>query len=130
MGELGLEGTAGLLQLGLEVPVAAAAEGPPGPLPLHQQPHRNRLHPAGREAPGHLFPEQGREGVAHEAIQDPPGFLGMDELHVEFPGLVEGPADRLSGDLVEHHPLDGHLGGQQLQQVPADALPFPVFVRG
>ena len=130
MAELGLKAVARLHQFGFEIPVAAAAEGPTGPLPLHQQAHRHRLHPTGRKSPGHLLPEQRREGVAHQAIEDAAGLLGVHELHVEFAGALQGPADRLLGDLVEHHPLDGHLGGEQLQQVPADALPLAVLVRG
>ena len=54
----------------------------------------------------------------------------MHQLHVELTGLIQCLADRLLGDLVKHHPLDRHLGGEQLQQMPADALPFAVLVRG
>lgn len=54
----------------------------------------------------------------------------MDQLHVQITGLVEGSADGVLGDLVEHHPLDRHLGVEQLLQVPADALPLPVLVGG
>ena len=130
LAELGLKAAAGLLQPGLEVPVAAAAEGPAGPLALHEQAHRHRLNPAGAQPPRHLFPQQGREGVAHQPIQDPPGFLGVHQLHVELAGLIQSPADRLLGDLVEDHPLHRHLGAEQLQQVPADRFALPVFVRG
>jgi len=41
----------------------------------------------------------------------------MDELHVEFAGLVQGPANRFLGDLVEDHPLDGNLRREELEQV-------------
>ena len=47
LAELGFEAEAAVAEPGLEVPVAAAAEGPPRPLPLHQKSHRHRLHPAG-----------------------------------------------------------------------------------
>ena len=53
----------------------------------------------------------------------------MHQLHVELAGLLQGATDRLLGDLVEHHPFHRHLRCQQLQQVPADALAFAVFVR-
>ena len=52
----------------------------------------------------------------------------MHQLHIELTGVVKSPGDRLLGDLVEHHPLDRHLGGQQLQEMPTDAFAFPVFV--
>ena len=130
VGELGLEGGAAVLQLGLEIPVTAAAEGAAGPLPLHQQAHRHRLHPAGGEPPGHLLPEERREGVAHEAIEDAARLLGVHQLHVELARVLQGAADRLLGDLVEDHAPHGHLGVEQLAQVPADALPLPILVRG
>ena len=130
VGELGLEGRSRLFEPGFQIPVTAASEGPPCALPLHQQAHRHRLHAACREAPGHLFPEQGRKRVAHQAVEDPPRLLGVHQLHVELAGAVQGAPDRLPGDLVEHHPLHRHLGSEQLQEMPADALSFPVLVRG
>ena len=127
--ELGFKADALMLQLGFEIPVAAAAEGTPGALALYQQPHRYRLHAASGETPGHLLPQQRRNRVAHQPIEDSPGFLGVHQLHVELAGLAQGALDRLFGDLVEHHPLDRNLGVQQLQQVPADRFPFAVFIR-
>ena len=130
MGQLGLETTAGMLELGLEIPVTAAAEGPPGPFPLHQQANGDRLDPASGKPPCHLFPEQGGEGVPHQTIQDPTRLLGMHQLHVEITGLIQRLADGFLGDLVEDHPLHRNLRRQQLQQVPADAFPLAVFVGG
>ena len=96
---------------------------------MHQQADGDGLNPARAQAPSHLFPEERREGVTRQAIQDAPRFLGMDELHIELAGLLEGSTDGFLGDLVEHHPLDRNLRVQELQQVPADGLTFPVFVR-
>ena len=117
-------------QAGLEVPVGAAAESSPRPLPFDQQAHRDRLNPTRRKPPGHLLPKQGGEGVTDEAIQDATGFLGMHKLHVELTRIFEGLGDGFLGDFVEDHPFDRHLGIQQLGQMPADALPFAVFVSG
>ena len=128
MAELGLKASFALLQPGLEVPVAAAAESPAGPLALHEQAHCHRLNPAGAQPPRHLFPQQRRKGVTHQPIEDAPGFLGMHQLHIEVAGVLESPADGLFGDLVKHHALHRHLGAEQLQQVPADRFPLPVFV--
>ena len=128
--ELGFKRDSGMLQLGFEVPVAATAEGPPGPFTLHQQAHGHRLDPACGEAPGHFFPQQGRHRVAHQSVEDATGLLGVHQLHVELAGLAQGPFDGVLGDLVEHHPLDRHLGVEQLQQMPADRFPLAVFIRG
>ena len=45
--EFGVEVAACMGQVGLQVPVAATAEGPTGPLPLHQQTHSHGLHAPG-----------------------------------------------------------------------------------
>ena len=54
----------------------------------------------------------------------------MHKLHVELTRVFEGLGDGFLGDFVEDHPFYGHLGVQQLGQMPADALPFSIFVSG
>ena len=53
----------------------------------------------------------------------------FDEPLVDVAGLAERLVDRLLRDLVEDHPLDGHLRLQNLEQVPGDRLALAVFVR-
>ena len=97
---------------------------------MHEKTHRNGLNPSGRKAPGHFFPKQRRQRVTDQAIENPTGLLGVHQLHVEVPRLIQRLADGFFGDLVKHHALHGHFGGQQLKQVPANAFPLPVFIRG
>ena len=49
---------------------------------------------------------------------------------VELPGVLDGLGDGALGDLVEHHPLDRHLGAEDLLEVPGDGLALAVLVRG
>ena len=119
-----------MLQLGFQVPVGAGAKGQARALPLHQKPHRHGLHPPGGEAVGHLFPQQGREAVPHQAIQHPARFLGLHQVLVKVTGMGQRPVDGLPCDLVKHQALHRHLGLEQFQQVPTDGFPFPVFVGG
>ena len=119
-----------VLQPGLQVPVGTGTKGQARVLPLHQKAHRHGLHPSGGEAVGHLFPQQGREGIAHQAIQHTAHFLGLHQVLVKITGLCQRPVNGLLGDLVKHQPLHRNLGLEQLQQVPTDGFPFPVFISG
>ncbi len=130
MGEPRLEHLLPVLQPGLQIPVGAGPEGQARALPLHQQPHRYGLHPSGREAVGHLFPQQGREGVAHQAIQHTARLLGLHQVLVKVARVRQRPVDGLPGDLVEHQALHRNLGLEQLQQVPAYGFPLPIFIGG
>ncbi len=88
--QLGLEAMVGLVRAlveqGLQIPIAACAEGPPLPLALHQQAHGHALHPPGGEFGGDLFPEQGGDGVAHQPVHNAPGLLGLHQIGRRSPG--------------------------------------------
>ena len=117
-----------LVEGGLDVPVLRGPERDALPLPLDDQPGRDRLHPAGRQALPDLAPQHRRDLVAVEPVQDAPGLLGVDQVQVEVAGLLDGGPDRVPGDLVEHHPADRDLGVEHLQQVPGDGLALAVLV--
>jgi hypothetical protein len=87
------------------------------------------LNAAGGEALRDLLPENGRDFVPVQAVEDPARLLGVDEPAVYVPGLFEGALDRIGGDLVEDHAAHGNLWLQHLDQVPRDRLAFAVFVR-
>ena len=120
---LGLEGP-------FEVPVAGGAEGHPAPFPLHDQPGGDALHPAGRQPGRNLFPQDLGDVPAHEPVEDPSRLLGVDELAVEIPRFLHRPLDGRLGDLMEHHPPDGHPGREHLQEVPGDGLALPILIGG
>jgi hypothetical protein len=103
---------------GLQVPVDRRVEGPSLTLPEHQEAHRHRLHPARGEPVCDLLPEQGREGVAVEPVQNTAGFLRPDQHLIDRPGVVERVADGLASDLVEDHSANRHPGLEHLGEVP------------
>ena len=133
-GELRLEaGTlrAGLRQqFGREVPVGGGDEGEPLALAVDDEAGRGGLHPAGGETGADLAPQHGRHLVAVETVEDAAGLLRVDEGGVELARVVAGGFDRVLGDLVEDHALDGDLRLQHLEQVPRDRLAFAVFIGG
>ena len=118
-------------QSGLDGPVLLGLEGPDLLLPLHHQAGGHRLHPSGGQAPADLPPQQGGELIAHDAVQNAPGLLGVDQVLVDGPGGGNGVVDHLFGDLVKGHPIGLVVrDAQQLLQVPGDGLPLPVRVGG
>ena len=119
------------LEVRLERPVFLRYESLDLALPVHHQPQRHRLHAAGGDAAPHLVPEQRRELVAHDAIQDAPRLLCLDPVDVDLAGVVEGPLDAVLGDLFEQHPHHRLVAGiEELDEMPADGLTLAVRVRG
>ena len=112
-------------------PVLLGIERLDVPLPLDDQAHRHRLHPAGRQATRHLLPQQRRHLVSDEAVQNPPGLLRFHLVHVQPVSVGERFADGGGGDLVENDPPKLALGdSQRLGEVPRDGLALPVQVGG
>ena len=112
-----------------QIPVLGRAERHALALALHDEARRDRLHPPGREPRHHLLPEHGRDLVAVEPVEDPAGLLGVDEAVVDLSRVGEGARDRVLRDLVEHHPPDGHLRLQHLDEMPGDRLALAILVR-
>ena len=44
----------------------------------------------GAQASGHLLPEQRADLVADEPVEEPPGLLGVDLVHVDRADVLEG----------------------------------------
>ena len=95
---------------------------------LNNQPHRDALHASGGEAATDLLPEQLRDIVAIQPIQDPASFLSTNQRIVDFSRVVDRLLNGFFGDFVEDEPLDRHLRLEHFIQVPADGLAFAVFV--
>ena len=72
----------------------------------------------------------GRDLVAVEPVEDAPGLLRVDQVEVEVAGVLDGPPDRVAGDLVEDHAPHRDLGLEHLEQVPGDGLALAVLVSG
>ena len=111
-------------------PVFFGDEGADLVLALDDHAQGDRLDSARTQAPCHLLPQEGRDLVAHDPIEDPPGLLRVDLEFVDAVGIAEGPLDLGARDGVEDHPL-GELGidPQHLRQVPCDRLSLSVEVR-
>ena len=113
------------------VQYSRAREGADLPLALHDEADGDRLDAAGRQPGTHLARDEGAERVADQAVDDPPGLLGVDQVLVDLAGPGEGLADRGLRDLAEGDPgelLRRERGG--LGDVPGDRLALAVEVGG
>jgi hypothetical protein len=84
-------------KIGVQRPVLLGPEGLDLPVPVVHHAGGHRLDAARREAPADFLPQQGRELVAHDAVQDAAGLLGVHQVLVDVPGLADAaPAPRFS----------------------------------
>ena len=114
----------------VQIPVRGAPEGDAFPLPINDQPGRDRLHPSGRQPRHDLLPQHGRDLVAVQTIKDPPGLLSIDQILVKITRVGDRLGNGCLGDLMEDHAFRRNLGLELLQQVPGDRLALTVAVSG
>ena len=98
---------------------------------LHDEAERHRLHTPGGNAALHGLPEQGRDLVAHKAVEHAAGLLGVEEVGVDVVRILKGGLHGARRDFVELDALD-ILGLilDDLGNVPGNGLTFAVRVRG
>jgi hypothetical protein len=116
------------LELGRDRPVLLPLEGTDLALALRDEADRHRLHPTGRETAPHLLPEERADLIADQAVEDPPGDLGVELVGIELLGVLDRRLHRLLGDLVEEDAVDVPPTPEALGDVPGDRLPLPVGI--
>ena len=114
---------------GQQIPIGGCDKRHALAFALDNQPHRDALDPAGREPRADLPPQQRRNLVAEQPVDNPPRFLGSRQGVVDVARVLQRLMDRLAGDFVKHRPVDRDFRVQQLAEVPTDGLPLAVFVR-
>ncbi len=108
-------------------PVLARDEGADLALAVDDQPHRDRLHAPGGEPAADLGPQQRRDLVADQPVEDAPRLLRVDARHVDRVGVLERRQRGVLGDLVQLDAL-GVLELQQLGEMPRDRLALAIGV--
>ncbi len=116
-------------------PVLLGHEGLDLAVTLADQTQGHGLNPPGGKAAAHFVPEDGRDLVADQTVQNAPRLLRVHLLNVQFLGVLEGLLDGGLGDFVKDHALElrlalGLLAAQFLGQVPADGLSLAIGVGG
>ena len=118
-------------EIGVQGPIFLGLKRLDLPLPVVHHAGGNRLDPAGGEPAADLLPQQGAELVAHQAVQDAAGLLGVHQVLVDVPGLPDALLHHLFRDLVEGDPAGLAVRQvQQMLQVPGDGLALTVRVGG
>ena len=112
-----------------QAPIARGHERHPLTLAFYDHADRDALYATGAELRHDLFPEDRRNLVAVQPVENPAGLLGINQATVEFSRLLDGLFDRLLCDLVEHHALDRNTRVENLEEMPRDCLAFAILVR-
>ena len=121
----------GGIELGYHAEIGRGAESDDFALALHQQPHGDALHAAGRELGFHLFPEYGRELESYEPVQHAAGLLRIDQIHIDGAGALDRIENGPLGDFVKDDPPGLiHRQSEHLGQVPGDGLSLAVLIGG
>ena len=113
-----------------KVPIIRGDEGDTFSFPLYDQAYRYALNSASRKAGAHFLPKQLGDIVAVQPVEDAASFLRFDKPFIDITRALQRFVDRRFRDLVEHEPPDGHLGFENLAEVPTDRLSLTIFVRG
>ena len=113
-----------------QVPVLSRTKRDALAFPLHDESGGHRLDAPGGQPRHDLLPQDRRDLVAVEAVEDAAGLLGVDHALVELARVGDGVPDGVLGDLVEDHPVDRDLGLQDFLQVPRDGFALAVLIGG
>ena len=107
------DGPSCLAKTAQQVPVGGSDVRHPFAFSLHDQPYRDTLHTTGRQTGTHLFPEQLRDIISVQSIQDAACFLSPHQALVDVSRMGQGLGDRRSGDLMKHEAVDRYLRLEQ-----------------
>ncbi len=118
------------LELRLQIPIDRGTKCPALFLALDDQTDGNALDTSGAESGLHFLPEQRRQGVAVQAVENTAAFLCANEILVHVRRVLEGLFHRVFRDLVEDDAAHGNLRLEDLLQVPTDRLTLAVRVGG
>ncbi len=112
----------------LEVPVAGLAERAALLFALDDEPDRDALHATGAQPRLHLLPQDGRQRVAVEPVQDAAALLRFDEVLVQLVRRRERLTDRFLGDLMEDDAPRRDLRLEHLFEVRRDRFALAVRI--
>lgn len=118
-----------LLEMGLDRPVFSWYESGDFGFAVGDHAEGRRLDSTGGKALFQLAPEKGAEPVTDHAIENASGLLGIDEVHIDCAGVVEGFGDGTLRDFVKDDATDWNtLDVGCFEEVPGDGLTFAVGV--
>ena len=117
------------MELRHDAEIGGRPEGDDLAFALDEQPHGDALHAARRQRRPHLLPQHGRQLETDQTIQHAARLLGVDQIHVDRPRVLDSLQNGPLRNFVEDdplRPLDRET--QHFGQVPCDGLSFAVFI--
>ena len=92
----------------------------------------DRLHTAGAGAFFHLRPEQRTDHITDQPVKHPARLLRINQIHIDFGGILERLFDGALGNFVKGHPLEFAFKRpfEQFLQMPGNGFSFTVRVGG
>jgi hypothetical protein len=115
-------------ELCVEVGVARGTKRETFFLAIDDETYGDALHAPGAETGLDFFPEDRRQRVAVEPIENAAALLGAYQVVVDIVRLRDRLLDGLLRNLVKDNPLDRDLRLEHFEEVPADRLPFAIGV--
>ena len=98
-------------------------------LALYDEAQGHGLHTPGGDAALHSLPQQGRDLVAHEAVEHAARLLGIEKMGIDIVRVFQSGLDRTSGNFVELDTLDIiSFLLDDFGDVPGDGFTFAVRV--
>ncbi len=94
-------------QVRVDGPVFLLLEGLDLALALDDQAQRDGLHAAGGEPAAHLVPQQRRDLIPDQAVENAASLLRVHQVLVDLARMQEGLLHRTLGDLVERNAMEG-----------------------
>ena len=119
------------VELDIDGPVLALDKGADLALAVDNQAQSHGLNAPGRKPAPDFVPQEWRDLIAYQAIQNTARLLGVHQIQIHRTRLLESFLNGVGGDFIEHHPeeLRSFLGTVQLfLQVETDGLTFAIRV--
>src|SRR5580704_7076869 len=89
------------IEHGVDRPILLRQESADFLLAFDDQAQSHRLNAASGKATANFIPKKRGDFVAYDAVENAAGLLRVDKIRVDFPGMLEGCANRLGRDFVE-----------------------------
>ena len=120
------------VQLGIEGPILDRHKRLDLAFPFNDEAQSYGLHPARGQAAAHLVPQQRRDLITHDAIEDASRLLCVDKIAIDIPGMFKGVVHRLGGNFIKRYATNRVALGETAQlifKMRCDRFSFTVRVR-
>ena len=99
------------------------------PFSFYDQFYRNRLYASRRESRFYFFPQYRGNFKPHQTVENPAGLLGIHQILIDAPGILNRIQNRIFRDFMEDDPFCVfRLQIQHLEKMPGNSLSLAVLI--